>query len=79
MKMDRDKLTRAHAVTGIVEAGKVYLPAEASWLNLFSDETSFFPSAQHDITDNVTQALNYLRKPREPGIFAYYRAEADAA
>jgi predicted phage terminase large subunit-like protein len=80
VKVDSDKVTRAHAVTGIVEAGKVFLPAQVSWLDTFLDETSSFPSAQHDdITDSVTQALNYLRAPREPGILAWYRVEPQAA
>jgi len=58
VQVHRDKLTRAHSVTGIVEAGKVYLPAEASWRDAFLDETSSFPSAQHDdITDSMTQTL----------------------
>jgi len=38
------------------------------------------PHQQHDdIVDSVTQALNYLRAPREAGILVYYRQEAEVA
>jgi predicted phage terminase large subunit-like protein len=80
VKVEHDKVSRAHAVTPLIENGKVYLPESAAWRDTVLDETASFPNGQFDdICDSITQALNYLRKPREPGIFAYYRPEAEAA
>jgi predicted phage terminase large subunit-like protein len=62
VKVDADKVTRAHACAPLVEAGKVLLPKSAPWLAEFLDELSQFPSGAHDdIVDSVTQALNFLR------------------
>jgi predicted phage terminase large subunit-like protein len=63
IKVDSDKETRAHAVTPLIEAGKVFLPESAPWLATFIDELAVFPNGTNDdIVDSVTQALNYLRK-----------------
>ncbi|MGA7873052.1 MAG: phage terminase large subunit [Candidatus Binatus sp.] len=57
-----DKVSRAHAVSPLVESGRVFVPAEASWLADFIDEATSFPAAPHDDqVDAITQALNYLR------------------
>ncbi|MFP5236978.1 MAG: phage terminase large subunit [Acidobacteriota bacterium] len=62
VKVDADKVTRAHAVSPLVEAGRVFLPKAAPWLADFLDELATFPSGAHDdIVDSTTQALNYLR------------------
>jgi predicted phage terminase large subunit-like protein len=80
VKVDRDKVSRAHAVTPLIENGKVYLPESAPWRDTVLDETASFPHGQFDdICDSITQALNFLRAPREPGIFAWYRQEVVAA
>lgn len=56
-----DKLTRAHAVSPLVEAGRVHLPQNAPFLPEFLDELSTFPaSANADQTDALTQALAWL-------------------
>jgi predicted phage terminase large subunit-like protein len=63
VKVDSDKITRAQAVTAIVEAGKVYLPEEADWLADYIDEMASFPTGFYDDSvDSTTQALNYLRE-----------------
>ena len=63
VKADSDKLSRAQAVTAIVEAGKVYLPEQASWLNEYIDEMASFPMGLYDDqVDSTTQALNYFRE-----------------
>jgi predicted phage terminase large subunit-like protein len=63
VKVDSDKLSRAQAVTAIVEAGKVYLPEEAPWLTDYIDELASFPTGLYDdAVDSTTQALNYLRE-----------------
>ena len=63
VKVDSDKLSRAQAVTAIVEAGKVYLPEEAPWLTDYVDELASFPTGLYDdAVDSTTQALNYFRE-----------------
>ena len=62
VKVDSDKMTRAQAVTPLIEAGKVFLPELAPWLNDYIDEMAGFPTGTHDdAVDSTTQALNYLR------------------
>lgn len=69
VKVDKDKVARARATTGLIEAGKVFLPESAPWLNEFIDELAGFPTATHDDTvDSTTQALNYLRHQQEPTV-----------
>ena len=48
VKADRDKVSRASAVTPTHEAGLCYLPGGAHWLSDFVDELASFPSAPHD-------------------------------
>jgi predicted phage terminase large subunit-like protein len=61
IKVDTDKVTRAFAVTPIVEAGQVFLPEHAPWLTDYISSLGTFPNATHDDdVDSTTQALNYL-------------------
>jgi predicted phage terminase large subunit-like protein len=74
ISVDRDKVTRAQAVTPLIEAGKVFLPVAAPWIADYLDELSSFPAAPHDdLVDSTTMALNWMRSPGEPAIIAYYR------
>lgn len=58
-----DKITRAVAISAMVEAGKVFLPAEALWLDDFLSEFLSFPlSAHDDQVDSTTQFLNWVKK-----------------
>jgi predicted phage terminase large subunit-like protein len=60
--VDRDKETRANAVTGYFESGRVLFPADAPWLTELEDELSSFPGSLHDDqVDAIVQALNRLR------------------
>jgi hypothetical protein len=60
-----DKVSRAHAVSPLVEAGKVFLPESAPWLADFLDEATSFPSSAHDDQiDSLTQVLGWLRGSR---------------
>jgi predicted phage terminase large subunit-like protein len=62
IKADTDKMSRAQSVTPLIEAGRVFLPESAPWLNDFVDELAAFPKGKHDdCVDSTTQALNYLR------------------
>jgi predicted phage terminase large subunit-like protein len=76
IKPDRDKVSRAQACTGVAEAGRVFLPQDAPWLNDYPDELSSFPSAAHDDqVDATTMALNFLRsRPSASGLRDYYRS-----
>jgi predicted phage terminase large subunit-like protein len=61
VKVDRDKLARAQAITPLIEAGKVFLPRGTPWLPDYVEEMAAFPTGIHDdVVDSTTQALNYL-------------------
>jgi predicted phage terminase large subunit-like protein len=68
VKADSDKISRAQAVTPLIESGRVFLPQSAGWVEDFKDELAAFPNAAHDDSvDSLTQALNYLRGNSERG------------
>jgi predicted phage terminase large subunit-like protein len=78
VSVDKDKVTRAQAITPLIEAGRVFLPASAPWLGDYLDELSSFPAAQHDDqVDSTTMALNWMREGPEPAIVEYYRLQAE--
>ncbi|QDV34922.1 phage terminase large subunit [Tautonia plasticadhaerens] len=59
---EKDKETRASAVSALVEAGKVSLPTHAAWLTDYEMELMTFPNAPHDDqVDSTTQFLNWMR------------------
>ncbi|MEQ8226052.1 MAG: phage terminase large subunit [Candidatus Eremiobacterota bacterium] len=58
------KVVRAHAISGDIEAGNVYLPAPSIsfWINDFVDECAAFPHAAYsDQVDAMSQAITRLR------------------
>ena len=62
VKVDRDKISRAQAVTPLFEAGKVFLLESVSWLHDYVEELAAFPTGAHDdAVDSTTQALNHIR------------------
>ena len=63
VKPQGDKVSRAHAVSPLVESGRGERAAlVARWLNDFIDELTSFPAAAHDdMVDAFTQALGYMR------------------
>lgn len=62
---DGSKEARAHAVAGMIEAGNVYLPADAVWVDDWLDECSSFPTAPNDDrVDCAGQALRYMSKSK---------------
>jgi predicted phage terminase large subunit-like protein len=80
VKVDTDKVSRAHACSPLVECGKVFVPESAPWVSDYVDELAAFSSGTwDDQVDSTTQALNYLRAPREAGIFAWYKEQAELA
>jgi predicted phage terminase large subunit-like protein len=59
----QDKVTRVAAISAMIEAGKVYLPHEASWLAEFEEEAMKFPKVVHDDrVDSMSQFLQWIRK-----------------
>src|SRR5574338_245092 len=69
IKVENDKIARVNSVTPIIEAGKVYLPKDASWLNGFLDEMEEFPNGEFDDTvDSVSQFLNAMKVTRTPDL-----------
>jgi hypothetical protein len=52
----RTKVARAQSVTPLLEAGRVFLPESAPWLNDFVDELAAFPKG----TLFIVIALIYL-------------------
>jgi predicted phage terminase large subunit-like protein len=68
-----DKITRALAVSDMIEAGLVHLPYRAPWLLDFELEISVFPdkTAHDDQVDALTQFLAWARihAVRRAGIF----------
>ena len=56
------KIARANAITGIVEAGNVYLPEYADYTGEFVEEFASFPNGVHDdLVDACTQFINYFK------------------
>ena len=59
IKVKGDKVARVHAITPIIEAGRVYLPKNKKWVKDFLNECEDFPNGQFDdIVDTVSQLLN---------------------
>lgn len=53
-----DKLTRLHAQSAQIEAGHVYLPERAAWLDDLRSEIAAFPQGRHDDQiDSISQFL----------------------
>jgi predicted phage terminase large subunit-like protein len=66
VRVDADKVSRANAVTGIMEAGRVKIPNEGEWLNPFLDEMGLFPNGAHD--DQVDAFVGCLRQAVSYGL-----------
>jgi predicted phage terminase large subunit-like protein len=77
IKVDSDKVSRAYAVTPLIESGRVYLPQQATWLLDYIHSLATFPNAaRDDDVDSTTQGLNYLaRGGGKTGLLDYYAEE----
>ncbi len=59
---NESKEERAFLITDIIEADKVWLPQNASWLDDFIEELSYFPHGKYsDQIDALTMALQFLK------------------
>jgi len=57
-----DKEARAKAISGIVEAKRVFLPQSAHWLDEFREELAHFPAGKYnDKVDAFSGGMLYLR------------------
>jgi predicted phage terminase large subunit-like protein len=66
---DRSKVARLSGIVPVVEAGNVYIPQHAPWLDTFLNEFSLFPAAKNDdICDSMAQAINYMNQRTAPQI-----------
>lgn len=62
-KVGKDKVSRTHAVTPLIEGGRVFLPPEADWLDAFVEECAAFPSGKHDDqVDALTMFLDIISR-----------------
>lgn len=63
---DRDKVARAHAVTGIIERQRVWMPLKKKYAAELLQEALEFPKGAHDdAVDAMVMALLYLRRRYE--------------
>ena len=61
VQVEADKVSRAWAVVPTWEAGRIFLPMGADWVDEFLDELYTFPRAAHDDqVDAFTQLVRYL-------------------
>ena len=62
VKVDKDKIARVHAITPLIEAGKVKLPINENWVKELVNECEDFPDGEFDdVVDSVSQFLNYCK------------------
>ena len=55
------KTARVHAVSPAIEAGHVFVPRQAPWVEEFLEQWTTFPNAKHDdMVDSASQALSWL-------------------
>lgn len=60
-----DKVMRMSAQSATIEAGRVYIPERADWLEDFRTEVLQFPNGRHDDqVDSVSQFLNWAERKR---------------
>jgi predicted phage terminase large subunit-like protein len=58
---ERDKISRAYAITPIIDNGQLYLPVHADWLDDFIETVITFPFGEFDDdVDSMTMAIRYL-------------------
>lgn len=70
---DRSKIGRLSGIVPVVEAGNVFLPSYAPWLDAFLNEFTLFPAAKNDdICDSVAQCINYMNQRSAPRVTEVY-------
>jgi predicted phage terminase large subunit-like protein len=65
IRPEGDKVMRMDAQTAKIEAGAVHVPRQAPWLDDLRSELLAFPHGLHDDqVDSISQALNWMSRPR---------------
>jgi len=65
IKPEADKVVRMSAQSAKIEAGEVFLPRHAKWLEDLRTEILAFPNGVHDDqVDSISQALHWMSRPR---------------
>jgi predicted phage terminase large subunit-like protein len=85
IKVDKDKLARAEAVTPMVERGDMLLPDpeafDAPWLGEYVRELLTFTGGGGDVHDDqvdaTTQVLNYMRGLGSFDVMTFWRPKAE--
>lgn len=64
VKVKGDKIMRMAAQTPMIEAGRVFIPNDAPWLDDYLHELAMFPKGRFDDqVDSTAQALGYIGMP----------------
>jgi predicted phage terminase large subunit-like protein len=64
---DRSKIARLSGIVPVVEAGNVWLPRSAPWLDAFLNEFNLFPASKNDdMCDGLAQGINYMNARSTP-------------
>ena len=75
---EKSKESRAAGCVPVVEAGNVYLPASATWLDAFISEFSLFPASKNDdMVDALVMAVNYCSQRTAPAMTQVTWGRAD--
>jgi predicted phage terminase large subunit-like protein len=70
IRPEGDKVIRMSAQTAKIEGGAVHLPKQAPWLDELRTEILAFPHGLHDDqVDSISQALNWISRPRRQLLF----------
>jgi len=70
IRAEGDKVMRMSAPSAKIESGAVHLPRHAPWLDDLKSELLAFPLGVHDDqVDSISQALNWLSRPRSRPFF----------
>lgn len=60
-----DKATRMLSVSGVIEGGRIAIPADAPWLAELRREIALFPNGKHDDqVDSLSQFLKWMAEPK---------------
>ena len=80
VKVETDKVSRAHTCVPTWEAGNIYLPEGADWVDDFLEQLYGFPRLAHDDdVDAFTQLIRYLvLGGGSTGMLEWMRREAEA-
>jgi predicted phage terminase large subunit-like protein len=71
IKVSTDKISRVHAITPLIEAGKVFLiqDARSEMLEAVLSECEDFPNGEFDdVVDSISQFLNNEKEKYEPNL-----------